>query len=201
MTSIMDAGFLWSDAGTRRRNCAGTTVGMMEIKNRRLGKPLISHPDLTVGSCVPFYFCPRSVMLYLLHMGNHPNVTWRGGQDPIVHLVARMTDAVAWAEGEGLRWAFTLSNAALSYCEDHADMAALNKIDWKAVQTNRWGGPNVDSQIKDKKQAEFLMEDRFPWELVRCIGVRSTPVGQRVAGLMVGRNHQPTVKISPSWYY
>ncbi len=46
------------------------------------------HPGTKVGEYVPFYFCPRSVMLYILYMGNHPELGYRGGQAPIVHLSA-----------------------------------------------------------------------------------------------------------------
>jgi len=41
-----------------------------------------------VGDCVPFYFCPRSVMLYLIYQGNHPDLQYHGGQDLVLHLEA-----------------------------------------------------------------------------------------------------------------
>lgn len=57
------------------------------IKHRRLNElTLTSHPGVFVGQCVPFYFCYRSVMLYLLWQANHPNLAYRGGEHPIVHL-------------------------------------------------------------------------------------------------------------------
>ena len=66
---------------------------------------LDSHPDLYVGNCVPFYFCPRSVMLYVLHMGNLPDLGYRGGQEPIVHLEADLLGTVDWANCNQRRWA------------------------------------------------------------------------------------------------
>ena len=54
-------------------------------------------PGLNVGDCVPFYFCPRSVMLYLIHRANHPELDYRGGQGPIVHLEADLHEAANWA--------------------------------------------------------------------------------------------------------
>jgi ssDNA thymidine ADP-ribosyltransferase, DarT len=60
---------------------------------------------------VPFYFCPRSIMLYLLHRGNHPELDYTGGQRPIVHLVADLHEIVRWAEAQGVRWAFSDRNA------------------------------------------------------------------------------------------
>lgn len=201
LQSIMDDGFLWSDAETRARASAGTTVGMMGIKNRRLATNLSSHPDLTVGACVPFYFCPRSIMLFLLHRGNHPEVTYRGGQEPIVHLVSELPPTVAWAGENELRWAFTLSNAGSSYFEDRADLGALDEIDWNAVTATKWSGNGVSRQVKEGKQAEFLVERCFPWTLVQGIGVRSEAVGRDVTRMMAGRAHKPTVKALPTWYY
>ena len=201
LQSIMDDGFLWSDAETRARESEGTTVGVMAIKNRRLVTSLSSHPDLKVGACVPFYFCPRSIMLYLLHSGNRPGVTYTGGQDPIVHLVSEVPAVVNWAEGANLRWAFTLSNAGSSYFEDRADLNCLDEIDWEAVKAGQWSGNGVSRQVKEGKQAEFLIERRFPWELVQDIGVRNEAVGREVTRMMAGRAYRPAVKALPAWYY
>ncbi len=71
-----------------------------------------------VGACVPFYFCPRSVMLYVIWRRNHPQLTYLGGQEPIVHLEANLLEVVDWADRERHRWAFTLSNASSLYAED-----------------------------------------------------------------------------------
>ena len=63
LASIVADGSLWSDAALQRRARPGPTIGMSDIKQRRLTSRLDSHPDLRVGDCVPFYFCPRSIML------------------------------------------------------------------------------------------------------------------------------------------
>lgn len=54
---------------------------MSVIRKRLLTElTLGSHPDLHVGDCVPFYFYPRPVILYLFHKGNHPDLEYQGGQ-------------------------------------------------------------------------------------------------------------------------
>ena len=90
---------------------------MSSIKQRRLSLPVKCHPGNCVGDYVPFYFCPRSVMLYLIYRGNHPELTYRGGQGPIIHLEADLSAVVAWANENGRRWAFTLSNAGAVYTQ------------------------------------------------------------------------------------
>ncbi len=95
LSSIITAGGLWCDAEANQHAASGTAIGMNKIKQRRRQLRLTSHPDLHVGDCVPFYFCPRSVMLHLIYRANHPELTYRGGQGPIVHLEADLHQAVA----------------------------------------------------------------------------------------------------------
>lgn len=59
LQSIVADDCLWCDAEIVRRLPPGTTIGMNKIKERWLRElTLTSHPDLHVGDCVPFYFCP-----------------------------------------------------------------------------------------------------------------------------------------------
>lgn len=201
LPSIIDDGCLWCDAEIVERNPPGTTIGMNSIKHRRLGLTLTSHPDLRVGACVPFYFCPRSVMLYLIHMANHQELAYRGGQGPIVHLEMGLHKVVEWAGQNGRRWAFTLSNAGARYFEDRCDLAQLGEIDWDAVRANKWAGAGVPQSVKEGKQAEFLVEHSFPWGLVSRIGVNSQQIYGQVHAAIQGTAHQPHVEIKPDWYY
>jgi hypothetical protein len=181
---------------------AGTVIGMNHIKQRRLTElTLASHKGLFVGQCVPFYFCPRSVMLYLIWMANDPSLTYLGGQGPIIHLEADLSRTIAWAEEHGGRWAFTLSNAGSKYFEDRASVAQLGEINWDAVNANKWAGPGVAVSVQHAKQAEFLVESEFPWKLVDRIGVRSLEVAQQVAQALDGQAHRPPVEIRKDWYY
>ncbi len=189
------AGGLLSDAEVQRQAPPGTVIGMSNIKQRRLTElTLDSHPGLYVGQCAPFYFCPRSVMLFLIHKRN-PELTYKGGQEPIVHLEADLYDAVAWAQANGRRWAFTLSNAGSYYFEDRADLAQLDQIDWTAVATTQWPA------VKERKQAEFLVEQSFPWLLIERIGVYSGAINAQVAHALPVSGHRPPVAVLPAWYY
>jgi hypothetical protein len=202
LPSIITDRFLWSDAEVLRRSCPGTTIGMDRIKQRRLYElSLASHPGLHVGSCVPFYFCPRSIMLYLISRANNPDLSYQEGQEPIVHLESDLYQAVAWAEENHQRWAFTLSNAGAHYFDDYATLAELNKIDWAAVKALRWSGNDVLPSVKEGKQAEFLMEKSFPWELVCRIGVASSKMHWQVLALLSTIGHRPQVEIKTDWYY
>jgi hypothetical protein len=99
LSSVAVCGSLWSDSECMRQDMAHTRVGVTAIKARRLYELEVDcHPGTKVGEYVPFYFCPRSIMLYLLHRGNHPDLNYTGGQRLIVHLAADLHEVVGWAE-------------------------------------------------------------------------------------------------------
>lgn len=195
LASIVAAGGLLSDAAVVQAAVPGTVIGMNHIKQRRLQElRLNSHPGLYVGQCVPFYFCPRSVMLFMIHRQN-ADLAYKGGQGPIIHLEADLHATVAWANAQPRRWAFTLSNAGSRYFEDRADLARLGDVDWDAVAARNW------SACREAKQAEFLLEHSFPWHLVERIGVLSQPIATQVAQTLPVGGHRPPVQILPAWYY
>ena len=196
LASIISEGTLWCDAEMANRAETGTTIGIKNIKQRRLTNELNSHPGLRVGDCVPFYLCPRSIMLFVIYKGNYTELEYRGGQGSIVHLEADLRQVVAWADANGKRWVFTSTNAGAGYFEDYSDLHQLNKLDWDAIQANDWAGAR-----KEGKQAEFLMEHSFPWDMVSRIGVHSAGIRGKVLGETQMAKHQPPVEIKPDWYY
>lgn len=201
LASIAQDRHILSDAQMAARGNAGTTIGMSKIKTRRLINTLTCHTRLTVGACVPFYFCPRSVMLYLIYRANDADLAYRGGQDPIVHLEADFHATVAWAETNNKRWAFTLSNAGAYYFEDRNNLGDIEEINWRAVKATHWSGNDVASSVKEGKQAEFLVEDRFPWTLVERIGVYSNLQTPLVQAALAQTNHRPRIEVRRDWYY
>ena len=202
LPSIIASHGLFSDSTMSSYTGHGTTIGMSDIKARRLDRSVLnSHPGLHVGQCVPFYFCPRSIMLYLIHCANQPGLSYRGGQAPIVHLECDLNASVEWAEENSRRWAFTLSNAGSSYFEDRSELGSLHEINWDAVLTNRWSGAGISKSVKEGKQAEFLVENGFPWELVERIGVFGQPTYLQATRALAASAHKPQIEVKSDWYY
>ena len=140
-------------------------------------------------------------MLFLIHRDNDPDLTYHGGQQPILHLEADLLRTIEWAEEHGKRWAFTLSNAGAYYFEDRCELGQLNEINWDAVSATKWSGRGVPAAVKEGKQAEFLIESCFPWDLVERIGVRSNGVVNRVDQALTGNAHRPVIEVRADWYY
>ena len=65
LSAIVETGGLLADSKAASGR-APTRIGMSEVVARRKQLPVSSHPNTFVGDYVPFYFCPRSVMLYVI---------------------------------------------------------------------------------------------------------------------------------------
>lgn len=197
LSSIIRDGVLLSDALMTSRGGPTAVVGMSTIKRRRLILPVRCHPGDCVGEYVPFYFCPRSIMLYVIHCANQAELNYRGGQGPIIHLEADLHEVVEWAQAHGRRWAFTTSNAGAVYAKFQASLAELDQVDWSAVAATDFRHRDV----QEGKQAEFLIRDSLPWELVRRIGVHSAGIRARVEEALGVARHRPRIETRPDWYY
>ena len=73
----------------------------------------------------------------------------------------------------------------------------LHEVNWQAVNATDFR----DAMVKEGKQAEFLVREFFPWELVRRIGVRSQTTHSRVTRSIAAASHRPSVEVLPQWYY
>lgn len=200
LPSIIASGGLFPDSVMRRSAAlapASTNIGLDDIKKQRLTQPVSCHSDLCVGDCVPFFFCPRSVMLYVIYRKTRAGLSYRGGQDSIVHLEADLFDTIRYADHHKFKWAFTNSNASTKHCDSWNREQDLGNIDWNAVQAKYWNDPTV----KDHKQAEFLVERSFAWSLVNRIGVNTQQVCAKVAAALRQASHKPQVSVISSWYY
>ncbi len=189
---------LWSDAEMMARGGPQASIGISEIKRKRREEIAVAcHPGTMVGQFVPFYFCPRSVMLYLLYKGNHPGLTFADGQRNIIHLAADFHEAVDWASAHARPWAFTDRNAGSGYFQSFRDPDQLGRLDWDHIPKHDFR----ERVVKEAKQAEFLIHRSFPWSLVRTIGVVNERIAERVREIVSDSDHRPDVQVRADWYY
>lgn len=188
LAGMVADGGLWSDAGQRSRRPESVNIGYRHIKDRRMQRLVTAGGRGKLGEYVPFYFCPRSVMLYVISRGSSD---YSGREREIVHLVSRMSVAT-----QGTQWAFSDRHAEVAHAEHFDDRAHLDKIQWTAVEASYW------QAVKEEKQAEFLVKDFFPWHMVRFIGVRDAEILKQVQDLLAsGAGTAPPVELRPQWYY
>jgi hypothetical protein len=185
---ILREGGLWCDAQRIARGLVSTNIGYTHIKGRRLRRPVNTTTGGMLGDYVPFNFCPRSVMLLAVQRGHKD---YQDGQENVVHLVSSVDDAVAL----GRPWAFTDRHAELAHALHFDDLRHLSEVPWPVMGMKYW------SQVKEERQAEFLVHEFFDWTAVQEISVQTPATATRARQLLAGAAHQPPVEIRPDWYY
>jgi ssDNA thymidine ADP-ribosyltransferase, DarT len=188
LLGILQQGGLWCDRQRIARQLSSTNIGHIHIKQRRLSREVRVAAGGALGDYVPFNFCQRSVMLYAVHRGHRD---YTGGQDCIAHLVSTVHQAVKLDR----KWAFTDRHAELAHALYFDELLNLSQVPWHVMDARYW------SDVKEERQAEFLVHDFFPWTAVTEVAVMTDAAGQRVRSALAQASHQPPVTIHPEWYY
>ena len=191
LASMVQQARLWSDAQRVAQGFASTNIGYSHIKERRMRRVVSVAAGGTLGQYVPFNFCPRSVMLFVVRQG-HEN--YAAGQKPIVHLVS----SIQTIQATGRPWFFTDRHADLGYAQQFDSLNRLDEVDWSVMPVRQWGG---NEEVKEKRQAEFLVHDWCPWTAIETIGVIDQGMATLVTAALAGAAHQPRVEIRGDWYY
>lgn len=168
-------------------------IAHVHIKERRLNRAVPLGPKGTVGDYVPFYFAPRSPMLFVISRGGVQAYT--DGQQPVIYLCSTV-EAVKKA---GIGWVFTEGHADMGYTDFFEDLEDLNKIDWDLMREKYWNDTDDDPDRKRRRQAEFLVHEFFPWALVSYIGVYDHKIAEAVGKQLKGDS--PKVGVEQGWYY
>jgi len=188
LPGILASGGLMSDISLGQRQ--HTVIGYDHIKLRRMTELRVScHPGTFVGHYVPFYYCPRSPMLYVVNKGTTGKPP--GCQVSILHLVTTVGQLIQL----GRNWAISDSNAGARYATFSSDLQELTRLNWDAIRTNNW------QDVQSQKQAEFLVRDFVPWPVINEIGCIDQGAATQVQGLIAGAAHRPVVNVRREWYY
>jgi len=132
-------------------------------------------------------------MLYAISRGGVQGYT--AGQAPVIYLCSS-TEAVDAAK---LRWVFTEGHADMGYTDFFDDFKDLTRVDWSLMKEKYWRDTDEDPDRSRRRQAEFLVHNFFPWNLVSNVAVYDGSVATTVSGILTGQS--PTVAIQQGWYY
>jgi hypothetical protein len=201
ITHVDNLPMIIGDGGLRC--CAdlrGSKVGYHDIafghiQDRRATTPVVCGPRGRLYDYVPFYFAPRSPMLFTIDRGNVE--TYQGGQEPVAHLVS----TVQMIQQAGEHFVFTDGHATMALSSFYESLKDLTQIDWPLMSSRYWFDTPQYPDRKRRRQAEFLVHRYFPWELVTMIGVVSDAMRQRVQETLVKAVHQPMVQVRRDWSY
>lgn len=172
-----------------------TNIAYENIQDRRARIRVPCGSGGVLHDYVPFYFAPRSPMLYTIHRGNVPNYTQ--GQAALIHLVSDVFEI----DIRGLDFVFTDGHAVMGFTDFFDDLDDLGAIDWDVMDSGYWFDTNEDNDRKRRRQAEFLVRNFLPWELITEIGVIDYTIQSQVENILQNFTAQTPVRVHKDWYY
>lgn len=179
------------------RNAPTTVdVGNPEIKANRMRRQVRCGLGGMVGDYVPFYFAPRSPMMYVIS---------KGKVDGVSTDLSRLIYFVSTTEimyGGSLSCVYSDGNAAVLITEFLDDPQALHThVDLPLMTERMWMSTQEDPDRMRRRMAEFLVHEQVPLEYIQGIVVRSEPVRKRVISLtdQAGENVQTAIR--SGWYF
>jgi hypothetical protein len=190
-------GELRSNNEMQRRGQRAVSIAHGHIQDRRGKTAVAVGPGGNLNDYVPFYFAPRSPMLYSIHKGYVQG--YAGGQRGVVHLVSD----VQAVQGRGLPFVFTDGHGTMALTSTFTDPTDLAKIDWSVMSLRMWNDTDANPDRCRRRQAEFLIYKACPWPLVSAIGVMDAAAKAATEGLLrqLGQTNAPPVYVKPPWYY
>lgn len=166
------------------------------IQDKRSKKIIMLQPYGNLHDYVPFYFAPRSPMLYAIHKGLVEG--YNEGQNSIIYLVIRLSKII---EQKSI-FVFSDGHAIISYTDFYNDLKQLNSvIDWDIMKAKYWNNTREDGDRKRRRQAEFLIYQSISVNLFEKIVVYNNAKAQQVLNILSTFNQEIPFFIDPTWYY
>ena len=194
LAGVLAAGGLGCKAGMA--HAQHVDVSHYDLQERRRRREVTCAPGGNLHDYVPFYFAPRSPMLYALYRGNVAG--YEGGQTPLVYLVSSVQRVVS----SGLPFTFTDGHPIMTLSRFYNNVEALGRLDWTVMRGTYWNDTPEFPNRKQLRQAEFLTHQTFPWEVVEFVAVRSVSVKTEVERILsTSPNLLKPVRVVSGWYF
>lgn len=178
-------------ADSSNRNSCYIPIGDPDIIRTR-GQRTVK--GFNLSNFIPFYFGPRSPMLYVIQHGY--NGVKKHEPENIVYCVIRLTDLI---ESE-INCVFTDGHALNALTEFYAK-EELPRIDeiikYDDVYSSRWDS-NADIDLKRRKEAELLVRDDLPAQYIKGYVVYNETARSRLIEMGISAN---LIVIAPQYYF
>ena len=166
-------------------------IGDSQVINLRKSKVIKGYH---IGDYIPFYFGPRSPMLYVIQHGY--NGVQRVEPEEIVYCVIKLDDLIA----DGIECLFTdghaLSFLTSFYTKDY--LVNINSIvNYKDVYSSQWNLEG-DRDLKRRKEAELLIKDDLPAKYIKGYVVYNEKAKQTLIGKGIIGN---LIAVMPNYYF
>jgi hypothetical protein len=149
-----------------------------------------------IGQYIPFYFTPKSIMLYNIITGyRHPVVRKRNRNDILIIrcLIHELATLPQWffTDGQG-------NDMASGHYNNITD---LQQIDWNCIQQSTFSKSVDDYDRPRRYQAEFLVYKEVPLNKIESLNVYDQQAADYVNALLIKNNINLAVNIQPQYFF
>jgi hypothetical protein len=195
LPSIVGRGALLSDTHVSSEGRLRVEVGDRNVKARRRSMVVPVGPGGAPADYVPFYFAPRSPMLYVIDRGRVPE--YQDGQSPLVYLVTDIETIVRMR----LPHVFSDGNCANAFTEYFDRLDRLDMVDWPLMGERIWKNTPTDGDRMRRRAAEFLVHKEVPWSAFIGAATIDEDMARQVRAALVRAGSHLPVRVRRDWYY
>jgi hypothetical protein len=182
LPSVVEHGLL-PDNVCRQRQIGGVEIGYDHIKRRRAMRPVPCGGGGTLADYVPFYFAPRSPMLYAVTRG-------------LVSAEAANTERIVYLVSSTQ----TLREAGMTVVASNRH-AELDFVDWPLMTATYWNNTPNDPDRKERRQAECLVQPCVSWQVIEGIATKTEGARAQVRLALGTACEPPPVDVRADWYF
>lgn len=142
---------------------------------------------------LPFYFAPKSVMLYRIKTGwNVAKVE----QEKIIYFVYKLSDVI-----QNANYLFTDGHGYAKITQWFDDIQFINQLNSEDISRKWWNNTEEDGDRERRKQAEFWIENEISLNLAKGIGVYNENALHLAQELCAKHGREIEIKVKPEYYY
>lgn len=149
---------------------------------------------INISECIPFYFGPRSPMLYVIQHGY--NGVSRQDPEKIVYCVLRLSDII-----DNDIDCFITNGHALNALTEFFGKESLRNIDqlinYDDVYAKYWNSDS-DLDLKRRKEAELLIKTDIPYKYIRGYVVYNEKAKTVLQNYGIVED---MIKVAPNFYF
>ena len=171
------------------------SIGNQEIIDRRRSRTVPIAPGGTLADYIPFYFTPKSMMMYNIKTGY-------GGLAPRMNSeIVILVSSLHGLAKKGVPAIYTDRHALLKTANFFSSLDDVDNVDWGLLQRCDFRRDNNDPGKTDRYQAEALVLHRMPVESLVGIACH----GQAEQNLIERNSKEAGVGLKvtaqPGWYF
>lgn len=173
-------------------------IGNPEIIDVRSTMPVRINGYGNIGEYVPFYFTPKSIMLFNIITGHrHPQVQKRNRSEILV-LRCLIQELMKLP-----RWFFTDGQANIKdgTVKHYSDSTYLERIDWLCIQQGNFTKSDDDFDLPRRYQAEFLVHREVPLKSIESLNVFNQDRADFVNKMLKENNVNLAVNVQPLYFF